>query len=121
MEVAMDWGRTKPRGSTNQSRAQINRSHRGQTTSRRLPSWRQGLVALAIGSSIGIGSIWASTIWPMRLGCTIKGNISIGGERIYHVETGMFYDVTRIDPFKGERWFCSETEARAAGWRKSLR
>jgi len=271
----MDWGRTKPRGSTNQSRAQINRSHRGQTTSRRLPSWRQGLVAIAIGSSIGLGSIWASPIWtsvsqaigsvehlngvatvidgdtidihgtrirlhaidapegaqlcndaqgkqwrcgqqaalaladrisrspvnceatdkdqygrtvaicrkdgedlngwmvnegwavayrqygsdyvsqetaakaaqkniwagkfampwdwrrsqqaiqvetsPARLDCTIKGNISSGGERIYHVQTGKFYDATRIDPVKGERWFCSEAAAIAAGWRKSLR
>lgn len=53
--------------------------------------------------------------------CDIKGNISDEGERIYHVPGQQFYDVTRIDETKGERWFCSETDAREAGWRKSKR
>ncbi|MCK0151053.1 thermonuclease family protein [Marivita sp. S6314] len=52
--------------------------------------------------------------------CAIKGNISRnGGTRIYHVPGQDYYDATRIDPSKGERWFCSESEARAAGWRKA--
>ena len=53
--------------------------------------------------------------------CSIKGNISRGGERIYHVLGGRFYDQTRIDTSRGERWFCSEAEARAAGWRRARR
>lgn len=54
--------------------------------------------------------------------CLIKGNISrYGGQRIYHVPGGFYYPQTRIDPSKGERWFCSEAEARAAGWRRSRR
>lgn len=54
--------------------------------------------------------------------CVIKGNISRRtGERIYHVPGGEYYDVTRIDRLKGERWFCSEAEAKAAGWRRSTR
>lgn len=51
--------------------------------------------------------------------CSIKGNISLNGERIYHLPSGEWYDETRIDTLKGERWFCSEEEARAAGWRRS--
>jgi len=52
----------------------------------------------------------------------IKGNISIRtGEQIYHVPGGEHYDETVIDASKGERFFCTETEAVAAGWRKSLR
>ena len=51
--------------------------------------------------------------------CVIKGNISSKGERIYHVPGGRYYDATVIDTAKGERWFCSEAEAVAAGWRKS--
>lgn len=52
--------------------------------------------------------------------CNIKGNISIDtGERIYHVPGQRYYMKTRISPEYGERWFCSEAEARAAGWRKS--
>lgn len=49
--------------------------------------------------------------------CLIKGNIGSKGDRIYHVPGGRWYDKTRIDTGKGERWFCSEAEARAAGWR----
>lgn len=54
--------------------------------------------------------------------CDIKGNISIdSGERIYHVPGQEFYSDTRIRLEYGERWFCSEAEARAAGWRKAYR
>jgi hypothetical protein len=52
--------------------------------------------------------------------CDIKGNISIdSGEHIYHVPGQSYYASTRIRPEYGERWFCSEAEARAAGWRRS--
>ena len=51
--------------------------------------------------------------------CTIKGNVGKSGTRIYHVPGGRFYDRTRINASKGERWFCTEAEARAAGWRRS--
>ena len=51
--------------------------------------------------------------------CAIKGNISKSGKRIYHVPGGRFYGQTRINTSKGERWFCTEGEARAAGWRRS--
>lgn len=52
-------------------------------------------------------------------GCNIKGNISARGERIYHVPGQEYYNETRIRASRGERWFCSEDEARAAGWRRS--
>lgn len=54
--------------------------------------------------------------------CNIKGNISLNtGERIYHVPGQEYYTRTRISLLKGERWFCSEEEARAAGWRRARR
>lgn len=53
--------------------------------------------------------------------CQIKGNISRNGERIYHMPSGQFYARTKISRNKGERWFCSENEAREAGWRASKR
>ena len=52
--------------------------------------------------------------------CMIKGNIS-GSGRIYHMPGQEHYDRTRISPSKGERMFCSEAEARAAGWRRARR
>ena len=53
-------------------------------------------------------------------GCVIKGNISKSG-RIYHMPGQNDYAATRINEAKGERWFCSEAEAREAGWRKARR
>lgn len=54
-----------------------------------------------------------------EVSCTIKGNINNKGERIYHVPGQRYYNSTKIDESKGERWFCTEQEAIAAGWRKS--
>lgn len=53
-------------------------------------------------------------------GCDIKGNKSFNtGEKIYHVPGQTFYADTVISPDYGERWFCTEEEARDNGWRKS--
>ena len=49
--------------------------------------------------------------------CRIKGNINAQGQKIYHLPGGTNYERTRINEATGERWFCSEDEARAAGWR----
>lgn len=53
--------------------------------------------------------------------CKIKGNIASDGDRIYHVPGQQHYAKTKISEGKGERWFCSEAEARAAGWRRARR
>lgn len=53
--------------------------------------------------------------------CEIKGNISSKGERIYHLPGQEHYGRTKISTGKGERWFCSEAQARAAGWRPARR
>lgn len=50
-------------------------------------------------------------------GCPIKGNINRQGERIYHVPWSQSYAKTSINESVGERWFCDEAEALAAGWR----
>lgn len=52
--------------------------------------------------------------------CRIKGNISDNG-RIYHTPSSPWYHRSRIDTSRGERWFCTEGEARAAGWRAPRR
>lgn len=53
--------------------------------------------------------------------CPIKGNIARGGERIYHLPWQRDYGRVKIDEPKGERWFCDERQALAAGWRKAAR
>ncbi|MEP0902753.1 cold shock domain-containing protein [Nodosilinea sp. FACHB-13] len=54
--------------------------------------------------------------------CTVKGNISISsGNKLYHVPGMEDYEGTEIHLDKGERWFCTEAEAIAAGWRRAPR
>ncbi len=51
--------------------------------------------------------------------CQIKGNINARGKKIYHLPGQRYYGKTKIDERKGERWFCTEEEAKAAGWGKA--
>ena len=52
--------------------------------------------------------------------CIIKGNLNRSGERIYF-QPGQL-DYSRINMTKqGTRWFCTEDEAKAAGWRPAAR
>jgi endonuclease YncB( thermonuclease family) len=58
---------------------------------------------------------------PPQAGCIVKGNINAQERRIFHVPGQEDYAATRIDPSKGERWFCSAAQAQAAGWRAAAR
>jgi len=58
---------------------------------------------------------------PPVAGCSIKGNISRAGTRIYHMPGMRNYERTSIDRRRGERWFCTEAEAAGAGWRRATR
>ena len=72
--------------------------------------------AAARADHVGLWSAPLTVASERATECNIKGNISSRG-RIYHVPGTRDYDMTRIDTSKGERWFCSEDEARRAGWR----
>lgn len=61
-------------------------------------------------------SRWTSVETNAPAGCAIKGNITKNG-RIYHMPWSPWYDQIKIETDKGKRWFCSEAEAVAAGWR----
>ncbi|MBP8234840.1 MAG: thermonuclease family protein [Rhizorhabdus sp.] len=54
---------------------------------------------------------------PPDARCAVKGNVNSKGSRIYHLPGSRDYATVRINPLKGERWFCSAAEAAAAGWR----
>jgi endonuclease YncB( thermonuclease family) len=54
---------------------------------------------------------------PPNPRCPIKGNVNAKGTRIYHLPGSRDYGAVRIDERRGERWFCSTTEAAGAGWR----
>jgi endonuclease YncB( thermonuclease family) len=62
---------------------------------------------------------WQAAEASAPQGCAIKGNIS-GNGQIYHVPWSPWYGKVKIDEARGERWFCSEADAIAAGWRAAL-
>ena len=80
---------------------------------------RLAFVAVATISAFLLPMNFSSASAEEYKSCDIKGNVSTRGERIYHVPGQKYYDETRISVTHGERWFCSEKEARDAGWRKS--
>lgn len=63
-------------------------------------------------------SSWSDSQKPKCDNPKIKGNISLTThEKIYHNPGDKSYDRTLITPVTGERMFCSEQDARDAGWR----
>ncbi len=53
-------------------------------------------------------------------GCPIKGQVS-GGAKLYLLPWSPDYARVRVSKSRGDRWFCSEEEAIAAGWRPTER
>jgi endonuclease YncB( thermonuclease family) len=51
-------------------------------------------------------------------GCPIKGVLN-GDARSFVMPGASNYDKTKVRTAKGERWFCSEEEALAAGWKSA--
>ncbi len=49
-------------------------------------------------------------------GASIKGNISRGGRKLYHLPQCGSYKQVKIEPDRGERWFTTEYEAKSAGF-----
>jgi hypothetical protein len=107
---------------------------------RRKPLWRSLLAArftvalalLAITSvayvaindrpqlpRVHVSGTSSNTLAIHKAGCDIKGNINEWGEHIYHMPGQAYYLATRVNPARGERWFCSQWEAWWAGWRKA--
>jgi endonuclease YncB( thermonuclease family) len=70
-------------------------------------------------------SVWRQRLWDEAKksapdGCPIKGLVR-GSGRIYAMPWSHDYGNGKVRAVKGERWFCSEEEARAAGFKLSSR
>lgn len=61
---------------------------------------------------------WKTAQDQAPAGCAIKGNITENGH-IYHMPWSPWYGRVKVDLSRGERWFCSEGEAKSAGWRSA--
>jgi endonuclease YncB( thermonuclease family) len=81
-----------------------------------MPPWEWRAQQLAFRSATARAAVESA---QHPAGCDIKGNVTRVG-RIYHLPTSPWYDRIVMDESKGRRWFCSEGEAIAAGWRPVL-
>jgi endonuclease YncB( thermonuclease family) len=90
-----------------------------------LRNWRKSTAKL-LGPSCGDAAAMRNRLFPdnieMPPGCPIKGKVAVraravGYRGIYHLESCRSYQTTK----NPNRWFCSEDEAKAAGFRKSYR
>lgn len=68
---------------------------------------------------------WRKDVWEDAKrsapdGCPIKGRVR-ASERVYSMPWSDGYDSSRVRTERGDRWFCSEEEAHAAGFRSSDR
>ncbi len=52
--------------------------------------------------------------------CAIKGNIREDGSKVYFLPSCRNYDQTIVQKYNGEVYFCTEKEALAAGYIKSV-
>jgi endonuclease YncB( thermonuclease family) len=59
---------------------------------------------------------WAEAKRASPDGCPIKGSVR-GGRRLYVVPWARGYEQVRVTRSRGERWFCSESEAIEAGFK----
>jgi endonuclease YncB( thermonuclease family) len=86
-----------------------------------------GIEAEARARRVGIWQAENEPAWSYRArrwsaaqdgaprGCAIKGIVR-GAIRTYYLPWTAGYDSIVIDAGRGERWFCSEADALAAGW-----
>jgi hypothetical protein len=74
-----------------------------------------GDIATPDPTAIAIGAEEAG-----QVACEIKVNVT-GGEKVYHMPDGAYYDRVKVDEASGDSYACTEEEAIAAGARKSTR
>jgi endonuclease YncB( thermonuclease family) len=74
----------------------------------------------ARANGVGIFSDKCYQINPPNESCNIKGNVSnVGTGKAYLLPNCTNYTNTVVEKFQGEDWFCSEKEARDAGFVQS--
>lgn len=71
----------------------------------------------AKSEEIGIFSDLCKNPKPTNKNCVIKGNINQDtGEKLYHLPTCRHYNQIVLEADRGEKYFCTESEAKKAGF-----
>lgn len=81
--------------------------------------YQAGLVEAAqVAHEEGKG-LWSTCAPDPEIGCQIKGNLDKWDHRWYHLPNFRHYHQITINLERGDRWFCSEEEAIAAGFKRA--
>lgn len=72
---------------------------------------------IAREAEVGIHSGQCVSLVPPEKGCLIKGNVDDGTQKkTFYLPKCTYYEQVQIDLSSNDRWFCSETEAKKAGF-----
>lgn len=63
--------------------------------------------------------LWQTCALNAKEGCQIKGNVDRLDKRWYHLPSFRHYEATEINLEHGDRWFCTEEDAQAAGFERA--
>lgn len=63
--------------------------------------------------------LWQACAPDPKNGCQIKGNLDRLDKRWYHLPGFRHYDQVVVNLKSGDRWFCSEKQAQAAGFEQA--
>jgi len=63
--------------------------------------------------------LWQTCAPNPQVGCQIKGNIDRLDKRWYHLPNFRHYEATEVNLEHGDRWFCTEEQAQAAGFERA--
>jgi endonuclease YncB( thermonuclease family) len=87
--------------------------------------WRHGNASTVLLAAVSVPRVAQSALLapllvsrPPNAECVIMGNLGRGGQCIYHLPGGRFYNQLKME-VSGRRWFCGERDAEAAGCRRS--
>jgi hypothetical protein len=74
---------------------------------------------LAMSVLLGFGHDRVIAAASLAEGCAIKGTITVEGDKLYRLAGDDGYAATHVSFLRGERWFCSEADARGGGWHRA--
>ena len=63
--------------------------------------------------------LWSFCAPDPEVGCQVKGNYTKRGHRFYHLPEFRHYSQTHINLEDGDQWFCTEQEAKTAGFTRA--
>lgn len=84
-----------------------------------LSSYQPELIQAESDAKSGLKGIWSSRCLPLT-DCRIKGSFNVVDNNYeYHLPSCIDYQRTEVNFDNGDRWFCSESEAVKANFKKS--